>query len=246
MTTHLAPPVIVRAAPANTHEELADGALTADLTDRLRHDLRTAELALDVSVRGGVAHVTGEVASHAERALVGRLVRSVLGINAAWDLLRLPGETLDIADIGCGPTKQVPTAIGVDAVAHPGVDIVADLDGPLPFADDSLDHVFAVHVLEHLGDLLGVMRELHRVLRPGGVLHVLAPHWRHVNAVADPTHVRFMDVQTFKYFCEERPGVLPWRPLIATATEATVLADLSPVKAGEEGPSAEELARWFR
>jgi hypothetical protein len=246
MTIDPEAPLIVEPPAAHPREALLDEMLTADVADRLLHDRRTSYLRLRVVVRGGVAHVTGEVGSTGERAVVSRLVRSVSGIYAAWDLLRLPGQQLEIADIGCGSTKQVPSAIGVDSVPHPGVDIVSDLDAdPLPFDDESLDHVFAVHVLEHLMRLPDVMCELHRVLRPGGVLHVLAPHWRHVNAVADPTHVRLIDVQTFKHFCEERSGVLPWRPLIVTANASTVHADLSPVQPGEDPASAAELARWF-
>jgi SAM-dependent methyltransferase len=213
--------------------------------DVLAHDRRTEHLDLDVSGCGGVLHLAGTVADHAERDLVRRLVRRVGGVQAAWDLLSRPGEELRIADIGCGGVKQVPGAIGVDVVPGPGVDVVADLDEGLPFDDDALDHVFAVHVLEHVADLLGVMRELHRILRAGGVLHVLCPLWTHVNAVADPTHVRGIDVQTFKYFAHQRPGVLPWRPLIATADHATVHADLQPVKGDASPVRPRELARWF-
>ena len=123
--------------------------------------------------------------------------------------------------------------------------MVADLDEGLPFDDDALDHVFAVHVLEHVRDLFAVMRELHRVLKPTGLLHVLCPWWRHVNAVADPTHVRGIDVQTFQDFTRARPAVPAWRPLIATADGATVHVDLQPVKDGGAGASPRELARWF-
>jgi SAM-dependent methyltransferase len=242
------PTAIRTAAARGRFATLRDEALAAALADRLAHDDRTAHLALDVSVSRGVAHLAGLVADREERALVGRLVRSTAGVLAAWDLLALAGDgELAIADVGCGPTKQVPTAVGIDVAPAPGVDVVADVQRGLPFPDASFDHVFAVHVLEHLDDLLVALRELHRVLRPGGTLHVLCPHWRHVNAVADPTHRRLMDVQTFKYVCEPagRPGVAAWRPLIATQTDDTVHVDLEPVKPGEPAVEESELARWF-
>lgn len=223
---------------------LRDQALAAALRDQLAHDQRTSHLDLSVGVDRGVAHVEGEVGSEAERQLVRRLLRRSAGLCAVWDLLSLPGQPLEIIDIGCGTQKQVPWARGVDQVPLPGVDIVADLEGPLPFDANAFDHVFAVHVLEHIRDLVGLMAELHRVLRPSGVLHVLAPSWRHVNAVVDPTHVRYMDGQTFRHFCEERPNVPRWRPLMVATTHDTVHADLQPIK-GDEPVVLEELARWF-
>ena len=46
-----------------------------------------------------------------------------------------------------------------------------DVSRPLPFADETFDRVFAVCVLEHLPPRVrqGLMRELGRVLRPGGI-----------------------------------------------------------------------------
>jgi SAM-dependent methyltransferase len=222
---------------------LRDEVLVADVTDRLAHDCRTQRLALDVAVRGCVAHVAGTVPTAADREHVRTAVRGVNGILAAWDLLAVEGDgELAVADIGCGPNKQVPYAVGVDAVEQPGVDVVANLDEGLPFASDSLDHVFAIHVLEHVADMVAVMAEIHRVLRPSGLLHVLCPHWRHVNAAADPTHVRPIDPLTFGWFCRPpRPDVPPWRPLAVAASADTVHADLQP-----DGPARPgEMARWF-
>jgi SAM-dependent methyltransferase len=223
-----------------------DRLLAADVADVLANDRRTAQLDLAVAVHRRVAHVEGEVRDHDELELVRMLTRRVAGLLAVWDLVRVAGEPeLRVVDAGCGETKQVPWAIGVDVVARPGVDVVADLDEGLPFDSGSIDRLFAVHVLEHVGDMLAVMREFHRVLRPTGLLHVLTPLWRHVNAVADPTHVRYLDVQTFKYVCQPRPGVPPWRPWMVTACDSTVHADLQPLGPGEPLPAAGELARWF-
>lgn len=231
-------------AEASSWRRLRDATLTAELRDTLAHDPRAAGLELDVTVRGGVAHVAGEVDSEDRRSLLRALLRRQAGLSAVWDRLTLPGQRLDVLDIGCGDTKQVPGAIGLDGEAGPGVDCVADLERRLPFADDRFDNIFAVHVLEHIRDLLGLMRELHRILRPTGVLHVLAPHWREINAVADPTHCRYIDVQTFKHFCQARPGVLPWRPLAAASADGDVFADMQPIKDGPPA-SRDALARWF-
>ena len=47
--------------------------------------------------------------------------------------------------------------------------------GRLPFADRSFDRIIASEVLEHVPDDLGVMAELHRVLRPGGRIAATVP-----------------------------------------------------------------------
>ncbi len=225
-------------------QDLRDETLAHELRDRLAHDTRTSHLRLSVYVDGRVAHVTGDVRTEDERQMLRALLRQQGSMLAVWDLLALQAQPLAVADIGCGGKKQVPSALGVDRVPTPGVDVVADLEGTLPFDDNAFDHVFAVHVVEHIHDLLGLMRELHRVVRPTGVLHVLTPHWQHVNAVADPTHVRFLAPQTFKYLCEPRPGVSLWRPLMISSSNDTVFADLQPLRDGAAA-SRTEIARWF-
>jgi len=47
----------------------------------------------------------------------------------------------------------------------------------LPFADATFDRIIASEVLEHIGDDRGALRELARVLRPGGVLAVTVPRF---------------------------------------------------------------------
>jgi SAM-dependent methyltransferase len=62
----------------------------------------------------------------------------------------------------------------------PRPDVVADLDrdGLRSFADASTDFVVASHVLEHVADPLGILDEIHRVLRVGGIAILLVPDRR--------------------------------------------------------------------
>lgn len=66
--------------------------------------------------------------------------------------------------------------------------LTADLESPLadmhfdvqsiPLADNSIDVIICNHLLEHVEDDRQAMRELHRVLRPGGWAVVLVPEDR--------------------------------------------------------------------
>ncbi|HEX4979117.1 MAG TPA: class I SAM-dependent methyltransferase [Acidimicrobiales bacterium] len=47
----------------------------------------------------------------------------------------------------------------------------------LPFPDGAFDRAIASEVLEHIGDDSRALRELARVVRPGGVLAVTVPRW---------------------------------------------------------------------
>ena len=46
----------------------------------------------------------------------------------------------------------------------------------MPFADDSFDVVYSNGVLHHTPDTAGAVREIHRVLRPGGQARVMLYH----------------------------------------------------------------------
>jgi SAM-dependent methyltransferase len=64
-----------------------------------------------------------------------------------------------------------------------------DLTQPLPFPDGAFEAAFGSHVLEHLtpGEAAGVLCELHRVLRPGGIVRIAVPDLDQVIASYDPS-----------------------------------------------------------
>jgi predicted SAM-dependent methyltransferase len=57
------------------------------------------------------------------------------------------------------------------------VDVICDVvaEGLAPFEEGSLDFVIASHLLEHVPNPLGFIKECHRVLRYGGVLYLGVP-----------------------------------------------------------------------
>jgi predicted SAM-dependent methyltransferase len=81
-------------------------------------------------------------------------------------------------------------------------DIKYDLDIiPWKFAKpNSYDIIFASHFLEHSSDMVSTMKEIHRVLRPGGILFLRLPHFKHKGAFCDPTHKHFISWETLECF----------------------------------------------
>ena len=109
-----------------------------------------------------------------------------------------------ILELGCGP-KKAPGRIGIDRLDLPTVDIIADLEQGLVFLpDNSVDEIHSESVLEHIDDLESLMREIWRVLRPGGRHTLFVPHFSNPYYYSDPTHKRFFGLYTFEYFCKER------------------------------------------
>lgn len=226
--------------------ELRDRRLEREVAELCAGDERLRHLEVEVRFDGGVAHLCGTVPAEDDRLVLRERIARLRDVYALWDRVAVEGRPpLKILDIGCGDTKQYPGNLGLDRYPMPGVDLVADVLSGLPLRDGVVDRIFAVHVLEHLADVVGVMNELHRVLAPGGVLHAMSPDRAHVNAYADPTHIRFFDVQTFKYFCSRHPAVRPWWPHLVATDGASIFADLSPVPDGGALAPAEHLARFF-
>ncbi|MDG4770811.1 BON domain-containing protein [Solwaraspora sp. WMMD792] len=230
---------------SSARHRLHDGYLTATAIDLLAADPRLRDLDVEVRFDGGVAHLTGDVADEAALRRVREAIGRLAGVHGVWDRVRVAGAEPVILDIGCGDGPQYPGNIGLDQRPGKAVAVVADLRDGLPVRDDAADQIFAVHVLEHLTDYLRLIDECHRVLRPGGVLHVLSPWWRHVNAVADPTHLRFFDLQTIKGICQQPGTAGRWYPQHASCDGATVFADLVAARANDPDPSPGHLARFF-
>lgn len=121
---------------------------------------------------------------------------------------RIPGAQL-ILDIGCGAggfvamcCERLGNAIGIDPspasarLCRAQQLPVLIADGiTLPFASGSLEVVRAKEIIEHILDLRPFMREVHRVLRPGGLFLSQTPTQFSIlypvtNFYDDYTHIR--------------------------------------------------------
>jgi hypothetical protein len=57
-------------------------------------------------------------------------------------------------------------------------------------------------------ELEALLREMHRITRPDGVIEILVPHFSNPYFYSDPTHVRFFGLYTMYYFTdpEDQPA----------------------------------------
>ena len=111
-----------------------------------------------------------------------------------------------ILDVGCGINK-FPGSIGLDRNPRSKADVVADLDRfPYPFRDNAFGGLRAIHVIEHVSDVMKTMEEFHRLVRPGGVVTIITPHYTDFSSFCDPTHKWHLNTFSFRYFGEDNAG----------------------------------------
>lgn len=111
-----------------------------------------------------------------------------------------------ILDVGCG-VKKFPGSVGIDRNRHTAADILWDLDQfPWPVEAESFDEARMIHVIEHVGDVIRTMEELHRILRPGGRIVLETPHYTDFSSWCDPTHKWHLNSFSFRYFGEDDAG----------------------------------------
>lgn len=87
-----------------------------------------------------------------------------------------------------------------------GVEVVEGDALAMPFPDAAFDQAVLLEVLEHIGDTDGLLREIRRVLRPGGILCIGVPtsytekiYWRlHPRYAANATHVKIFELDELR------------------------------------------------
>jgi SAM-dependent methyltransferase len=82
------------------------------------------------------------------------------------------------------------------------LEVFEGMFGSVPLASASFDLISIMHVLEHVSQPAGVLRELHRLLRPGGQLFIEVPNPCDVNM--------FYDLLLFEHLYHFTPDTLSW------------------------------------
>lgn len=143
----------------------------------------------------------------------------------------VPLESATVLDFGCGEGLMAKGVARVAREVH-GIDLfpnfwrleerfsevfgkdnqlpkvnlqVVDALKPLPYKDGAFDAVFAWSVFEHVDDTPRALKEIHRVLRPGGAFYLIinplyySAHGNHLwNVVDEPwAHLKLTQEQLF-------------------------------------------------
>ena len=109
-------------------------------------------------------------------------------------------------NIGCGDRPRISEGldkwINLDHKEGPNVDVVRDLRRGLPFNDGTFDYILADNVLEHFAseDVVFLINEIDRVLKLGGQVEIIVPHFQSQGAVQDPTHKSFFGQRCVLYW----------------------------------------------
>ncbi len=90
---------------------------------------------------------------------------------------------LNLGGIGAGEggldktSPKIPGFLIVDLDDHPDTDIRCNVADLSCFEDNSVDEIYASNVLEHFPHIqtLGVLKEWHRVLKPGSTIWISVP-----------------------------------------------------------------------
>ncbi len=94
-------------------------------------------------------------------------------------------------DLGCGDRKSTPSGyVAIDNNPRMAPDIRRDIQRGLPYCDSCVSGIRAHHVLEHISDIVSVLNECYRVLKPEGKLWIDGPEPSSFAAWSDPTHIR--------------------------------------------------------
>jgi hypothetical protein len=108
--------------------------------------------------------------------------------------------------VGCGRNK-FPGAVGIDRLPGTAADIVHDLDQfPWPVSNSSFDEIRLTHVIEHVGDVIRTLEEVHRIGRAGARVHIATPHYTDFSSFCDPTHRWHLNSYSLRYFGQDNAG----------------------------------------
>jgi hypothetical protein len=122
--------------------------------------------------------------------------------------LSLPDPLPRRLNLGCG---QFPIVgfLNVDVLPNVRADLHLDLNAPEAFSQfpaDHFDRIVMDHTLEHLDDVFGTIRALHRILRAGGMLEIRVPHFS--RGITHPEHAHGFDVTFPEYMKPEFKGYI--------------------------------------
>ncbi len=101
--------------------------------------------------------------------------------------------------IGNQPMKGY---INIDKLNLKGVNVIHDLDVfPYPFKSNSIDEIYTEYTMEHMKDIIGTLKEVHRISKSNAIIEIIVPHFTAHRMFSDLTHHRFFGYTSFDNFC---------------------------------------------
>lgn len=101
-------------------------------------------------------------------------------------------------NLGCGKDYRK-GYINIDK-CHKFSDLSFDLEKvPYPFKDNSIEKILAENVMEHLINFEQALDELHRILKPAGVIEILVPHFSSFHGIGVVQHKRVFYYDSLSY-----------------------------------------------
>jgi SAM-dependent methyltransferase len=111
-------------------------------------------------------------------------------------------------NLGAGDDR-IEGFLNVDVLPGPNVDVVVDLNArPWSIDSESVEHIRAYHVFEHLADKAGTLNECYRVLVPGGLLEFEVPTTDGWGAYSDPQHASYWNEDILNYISASRNALV--------------------------------------
>lgn len=172
-------------------------------------------------------------------------------------------EDARVLDLGCGDPKRLVNRVRERVNCNPiyGIDLTdehadintlivkEDLNNFFPFTDEMFDAVIASQIIEHLWNTDGFLKEIKRVLKPGGYAIISTPNlasWHNLVYLCFGKQPDVATVSDELYPWKEKPG----HRRVFTATELIKLLrfhgfTIEKVIGSSYYPLTRKLANWL-
>lgn len=184
---------------------------------------------------------------------VRRFEQSRRRLNAIAAALAKSPAQIHLLDVGCssGALLQAAVRLGFDAegvepapeaaraAQSAGLRVRQGLLEEIGYDERSFDAVTLFEVIEHLPDPLRLLRECHRILRPGGLLMIgtgnrdswtarsMGPHWEYLDISRHGGHISFFSPRSMR-IAADRAGFIPLQMVTRNVRFVDKQADTGP------------------
>jgi len=178
------------------------------------------------------------------------IIRPISKLNAwFWSLRHAPrilrANKAVFLNLGCGE-RYLEGFVNIEGNIRRKKDIWLDIRNGLPFPDRSVDGIYSCHVFEHfyMDELQSILKECHRVAKPGGGIRVLVPSLEQaITAYAEgrrdwfpdfPASYKSLGGRFFNFvFCDSQHRLVFDFSFLSELLEEAGFTNFTPSKPGE-------------